>query len=325
MALGRTIRFLGALAVATAFSVAPASAQTFPSKLIRIIVPFTPGGSNDVVAREIAAGLQARLNQTAVVENKPGGGGTIAYSFVAKSPPDGHMLMVAPASFTMGPHLSKNPVYNPVTEFAPINLVVDVPFLMVVPASLPVKTVKEFVALAKSSPGKLSFGSVGVGTPQHMGGELFKLSAGVDLIHVPFRGATAAIPDLLAGRIDMFIGAVNSLLPLIQEGKLRALGITARKRIASLPDVPTMAEAGLPGVEVNSAVGIVAPAGTPPEIVATLNREIGAIIATPEFHQRMAAIGVDVLGTSAADYAAMLKDDYAKWAKVVQAARIRPE
>lgn len=325
MALGRTIRFLGALAVATAFSVAPASAQTFPSKLIRIIVPFTPGGSNDVVAREIAAGLQARLNQTAVVENKPGGGGTIAYSFVAKSPPDGHMLMVAPASFTMGPHLSKNPVYNPVTEFAPINLVVDVPFLMVVPASLPVKSVKEFVALAKSSPGKLSFGSVGVGTPQHMGGELFKLSAGVDLIHVPFRGATAAIPDLLAGRIDMFIGAVNSLLPLIQEGKLRALGITARKRIASLPDVPTMAEAGLPGVEVNSAVGIVAPAGTPPEIVATLNREIGAIIATPEFHQRMAAIGVDVLGTSAADYATMLKDDYAKWAKVVQAAGIRPE
>lgn len=316
---------MGALAVATAFSVAPASAQTFPSKLIRIIVPFTPGGSNDVVAREIAAGLQARLNQTAVVENKPGGGGTIAYSFVAKSPPDGHMLMVAPASFTMGPHLSKNPVYNPVTEFAPINLVVDVPFLMVVPASLPVKSVKEFVALAKSSPGKLSFGSVGVGTPQHMGGELFKLSAGVDLIHVPFRGATAAIPDLLAGRIDMFIGAVNSLLPLIQEGKLRALGITARKRIASLPDVPTMAEAGLPGVEVNSAVGIVAPAGTPPEIVATLNREIGAIIATPEFHQRMAAIGVDVLGTSAADYATMLKDDYAKWAKVVQAAGIRPE
>ncbi|MEW6452410.1 MAG: tripartite tricarboxylate transporter substrate binding protein [Pseudomonadota bacterium] len=324
MGLGRTIQLLGALAAA-ALVVTPAFAQTFPSKLIRIIVPFTPGGSNDVVAREIAAGLQARLNQTAVVENKPGGGGTIAYSFVAKSPPDGHMLMVAPASFTMGPHLSKNPIYNPVTEFAPINLVVDVPFLMVVPASLPVKSVKEFVALAKSSPGKLSFGSVGVGTPQHMGGELFKLSAGVDLIHVPFRGATAAIPDLLAGRIDMFIGAVNSLLPLIQEGKLRALGITARKRIASLPDVPTMAEAGLPGVEVNSAVGIVAPAGTPPEIVATLNREIGAIIATPEFHQRMAAIGVDVLGTSAADYATMLKDDYAKWAKVVQAAGIKPE
>ena len=318
-------KLLGTLVLAAAFLASPASAQTFPNKLIRVIVPFTPGGSNDVVAREIATGLQARLNQTAVVENKPGGGGTIAYSFVAKSPPDGHMLMVAPASFTMGPHLLKNPVYNPVTEFAPINLVVDVPFLMVVPSSLPVKTLKEFVALAKASPDKLSFGSVGVGTPQHMGAELFKLNAGVDLIHVPFRGATAAIPDLVTGRIDMFIGAVNSLLPLIQEGKLRALGITAKKRIASLPDVPTMAEAGVPGVEVSSAVGLVTAAGTPPEIVETLNREIGAIIKTPEFHQRMAAIGVDVLGTSVAEYAAMLKDDYAKWAKVVQAAGIKPE
>jgi tripartite-type tricarboxylate transporter receptor subunit TctC len=316
---------LGALAAAMTFVLAPVSAQTFPSKLIKIIVPFTPGGSNDIVAREIASGLQARFNQTAVVENKPGGGGTIAYSFVAKSPPDGHMLMVAPASFTMGPHLSKNPIYNPVMEFAPINLVVDVPFIMVVPASLPVTSVKEFIALAKSSPNKLSFGSVGVGTPQHMGAELFKLNAGIDLVHVPFRGATAAIPDLLAGRIDMFIGAVNSLLPLIHEGKLRALGVTARKRIASLPDAPTMAEAGVDGVEVNSAVGIVAPAGTAPEVVEMLNREINAIIKTPDFHQRMATIGVDVLGTSAAEYAKMLSDDYAKWAKVVQAAGIRPE
>jgi len=318
-------KLLGTLVLAAAFLASPASAQTFPNKLIRVIVPFTPGGSNDVIAREIAAGLQARLNQTAMVENKPGGGGTIAYSFVAKSPPDGHLLMIAPASFTMGPHLSKNPNYNPLTDFAPINLVADVPFLMVVPASLPVKSVKEFVELARKSPDKLTFGSVGVGTPQHLGAELFKMNAGIDLVHVPFRGATAAIPDLIAGRIDMFIGALNSLLPLIQEGKLRALAITAKKRIASLPDVPTMAEAGVPGVEVNSAVGLVTAAGTPPEIVETLNREIGAIVKTPEFHQRMAAIGVDVLGTSAAEYAAMLKDDYAKWAKVVQAAGIKPE
>jgi tripartite-type tricarboxylate transporter receptor subunit TctC len=318
-------QLLAALALAAAALASPAFAQTFPNKLIKIIVPFTPGGSNDVVAREIASGLQARLGQTAVVENKPGGGGTIAYSFVAKSPPDGHMLMVAPASFTMGPHLSKNPIYNPVTEFTPINLVVDVPFIMVVPSSLPAKSVKELVALAKSSPDKLSFGSVGVGTPQHMGAELFKLNAGVDMIHVPFRGATAAIPDLIAGRIDMFIGAVNSLLPLIHEGKLRALGITARRRIASLPEVPTMTEAGVEGVEVNSAVGIVGPAGMPPEIVETLNREINAIIKTPEFHQRMATIGVDVLGSTAAEYSRMLRDDYAKWAKVVQAAGIKPE
>ena len=317
-----------AVAMMALISVANAqgsSSQGFPSKTIRIIVPFTPGGSNDVVAREIATGLQARFNQTAIVENKPGGGGTIAYSFVAKSPPDGHLMMIAPASFTMGPHLTRTPLYHPVTDFAPINQVVDVPFVMVVPAGLPVKTVKEFIDLAKSAPNKLTFGSVGVGTPQHLGGELFKMHAGVDLIHVPFRGATAAIPDLLAGRIDMFIGAINSLLPLIQEGKLRAIAATGSKRIASLPDIPTMSEAAFPGFEVGSAVGVVAPAGTPPNIVETLNREIAGIIATPGFQQRMAAIGVDVLGSTPAAYAKMIGDDYAKWGKVVAAVGIKPE
>jgi tripartite-type tricarboxylate transporter receptor subunit TctC len=299
-----------ASAIAFLLLATAAGAQGFPSRLIRIVVPFTPGGSNDVVAREIAAGLQARFNQTAVVENKPGAGGTIAYTYVAKSPPDGHVLLIAPASFTMSPHLSRNPVYNPVTDFAAINLVVDVPFIMVVPAALPARTVPEFIALAKSSPKRLSFGSVGVGTPQHLGGELFKLNAGVDLIHVPFRGATAAIPDLLAGRVDMFIGAINSLLPLIKDGKLKALAVSSTRRIASLPDVPTMAEAGLPGVEVGSGVGLVAPAGTPPEIVDTLNREIGKIIATPEFHQRMAAIGVVVVGSTPGEYANIIRDDY---------------
>ena len=317
-------QLLAACVIALTF-ISSACAQGFPNKMIRIIVPFTPGGSNDVVAREVATGLQDRLNQTAIVENKPGGGGTIAYSYVAKSPPDGHVMLIAPASFTIGPHLSRNPVYNPVTDFTAINLVADVPFAMVVPASLPVKTVSQFIALAKSSPNKLTFGSVGVGTPQHLGGELFKMNAGVDLIHVPFRGATAVLPDLTAGRIDMFIGAINSLLPLIQDGKLRAIAATSLKRIPSLPDVPTMSEVGFPGFEVGSGVGLVAAAGTPPDIVDTLNREIGKIIAEPGFHQRMAAIGVDVVGTTPAAYAKSLSDDYAKWGKVIAAAGIKPE
>ena len=315
-----------ALALSAAVSVPiVAGAQDFPTKLIRIVVPFTPGGSNDVVAREIAVGLQERFNQTAVVDNKPGGGGTIAYQFVAKSPPDGHIMLIAPASFTMGPHLSRNPVYNPITEFAPIILVADVPFVMVVPTSLPVKSVQEFIELAKKSPNKLTFGSVGVGTPQHLGGELFKISAGIDLIHVPFRGATAAIPDLLAGRIDMFIGAINSLLPLIREGKLRAIAMAGKTRVPSLPDVPTIAEVAFPDFEVGSAVGLVAPAGTPPDVIETLNREIGKIIATPGFHQRMQTIGVDVVGSTPAAYAKFLRDDYNKWAKVVAAAGLKQE
>jgi tripartite-type tricarboxylate transporter receptor subunit TctC len=297
----------------------------FPSKMLRIVVPFTPGGSNDVVAREIASGLQASLGQTAVVENKPGGGGNIAYSHVAKSPPDGHVMLIAPASFTIGPHLSRNPVYHPVTDFAPISLVADVPFVMVVPAGLPVRTVDELVALARASPGKLTFGSVGAGTPQHLGGELLKLRAGVDLVHVPFRGATAVMPDLAAGRIDLFIGAINSLLPLIREGSLRAIAATSLHRIASLPEVPTLSERAFPGFEVGSTVGLVAPAGTPPDIVDTLNREIAAIIATPGFHQRMAAIGVDVVGTTPAAYAKFISDDYEKWGKVVAASGIKPE
>ena len=317
-------KLLAACAMVVAL-VSAAHAQGFPNRTIRIIVPFTPGGSNDVVAREIATGLQENLKQTAVVENKPGGGGVIAYSFVAKAPPDGYLMMIAPASFTMGPHLSQNPLYNPVTEFAPVNLVADVPFVMVVPPNVPAKTVQEFIALAKNAPNKLTFGSVGVGTPQHLGGELFKMHAGVDLIHVPFRGATAALPDLLAGRIDMFIGALNSVLPLIKEGKLRALAAAGTKRMGPLPEVPTFAEAGLPGVEIGSAVGLVAPAGTPPDIVDTLNREIGKIIATPGFHERMAKIGVDVVGTTPAGYAKYLKDDYEKWGKVVKAAGIKPQ
>jgi tripartite-type tricarboxylate transporter receptor subunit TctC len=195
---------------------------------------------------------------------------------------------------------------------------------MVVPSSLPVKTVKEFIELAKNSPNKLTFGSVGVGTPQHLGGELFKMNAGVDLIHVPFRGATAVIPDLIAGRIDMFIGAINSLLPLLNEGKLRALAAASPKRIPSLPDVPTLAET-FPGFEVGSGVGLVAAAGTPPDIITTLNREITAIIADPGFHQRMAVIGVDVVGTTPEAYAKSIRDDYEKWGKVVAAAGIKPE
>jgi len=299
--------------------------QGFPNKLIRIIVPFTPGGSNDVVGREIASGLQDRFNQTAVVDNKPGGGGTIAYQFVAKSAPDGYTLMIAPASFTMGPHLSRNPVYNPITEFAPVILVANVPFVLVVPSSLPVHSLKELIELAKTSQNKLSFGSVGVGTPQHLGGELFKISAGIDMVHVPFRGATAAIPDLLAGRIDVFIGAINSLLPLIKEGKLRAIAMAGKTRVPSLPDVPTIAELAFPDYELGSAVGLVAPTGTPSDVVETLNREVGKIIATPGFRERMQKIGLDVVGSTPAAYAKFLRDDYAKWAKVVAAAGLKPQ
>lgn len=303
---------------------APAAAQDFPNKLIRIIIPFPPGGSNDVVGRELAAGFQARWPQGTVVENRFGGGGTIAYSQVAKAPPDGYLLLIAPVSFTITPHMSKSPAFNPVTDYAPISMVADVPFVMVVHPSVPARTLQEFITLAKQQPGKMSYASSGVGTPQHLGGELFKLSAGVDLVHVPFRGATAVLPDLAAGRVHMFIGAVNSLLPLIKEGKLVALGATSLKRIAALPDVPTVAET-FPGFEVSSGVGLVAPAGTPAPIVEILNRATAEISATKGFRERMAAIGVEVMGTTPAQHAKIIADDYAKWGRVVKDAGIQPE
>jgi len=307
----------------TAASIVGAGAQGFPNQTIKIIVPFTPGGSNDIVAREIANGLQTRLKQTAVVENRPGGGGTIAYQFVAKAPPDGHTMLIAPASFTMGPHLSKKQLYHPVKEFAAINLVADVPFVMVVPASLPVKSVPEFIALAKKSPNKLTFGSVGQGTPQHLGGELFKMAAGVDLIHVPFRGATVVLPDLIAGRIDMFIGAINSLLELIADGKLRPLATSSNKRVASLPDVPTMAEVGLPEVQVGSGVGLVAPAGTPPAIVKQISDVLGPGLASPEIRAMMDKLGVIPRPGTPADFGAFLARESTKWQGVAKTAGIR--
>jgi tripartite-type tricarboxylate transporter receptor subunit TctC len=317
-------RLLAACAIA-AISVSSAHAQGFPNQTIRIIVPFTPGGSNDVVAREIAQGLQSRLKQTAVVENRAGGGGTIAYQGVAKSPPDGHTLLIAPASFTMGPHLSKKPVYHPVNDYTAITMMADVPFVMVVPSTLPATSVKEFIELARKSKDKLSFASVGQGTPQHLAAELFKMHAKVDLVHIPFKGATAVLPDLIAGRIDMFIGAINSLLPLIESGQLRVLASSGSRRIKSMPKLPTMADAGLPEVDVNSGVGLVAPAKTPPDIIATLHREIVAITADKGYHARMDKIGVEVVNVTPEAYAKFLREDYEKWGKVVKAAGIEPQ
>ena len=268
--------------------VSTASAQNFPNQTIKIIVPFTPGGSNDVVAREIAQGLQTRLKQTAVVENRPGGGGTIAYQFVAKSPPDGHTLMIAPASFTMGPHLSKKQLYHPVKEFAAINLVADVPFVMVVPASLPVKSVKEFIALAKKLAEEAD---IRLGRPGHAAASRRRAvqderGRRPDPRAVPRRDRV--LPDLIAGRIDMFIGA-DQFAAAADQGRQAARRSRQRALSASLRcrTCRPWRRSGCPTCEIGSGVGLVAPAGTPPAMIETLNREITAIIADKGFHERM--------------------------------------
>lgn len=312
---------LAACAFAAAF-ISGASAQNYPTQTIRIIVPFTPGGSNDILAREVANGLHARLKQPAIVENRPGGGGSIAYSYVAKSAPDGHTLLVAPVSFTIGPNLMAKPSYHPINDFVAVNMMGHVPFAMVVPATVKANSVKEFIALAKSSPKPLSFASSGIGTPHHLSAELFKMNAGVDMVHVPYKGALAVLPDLLSGRVDMFIGAINSLLPPVNEGKLRALATVSGKRMPSLPDLPTMSEAAFKDFIVESPIGIVAPAGTPKDVVERLNREIAEIIADKALQDRMSKIGVEISGSTPEEYADYLRKDFASWGKVVDAAKI---
>ena len=261
-----------------------------------------------------------------MVENKPGGGGVIAYSYVAKSPPDGYLMLIAPASFTMGPHLSRNPLYNPVTEFAPIDLVADVPFVMVVPPNLPVKTVQEFIALAKNSPNKLTFGSVGVGTPQHLGGELFKMHAGVDLIHVPFRGATAAHAGS-AGRAHRHVHRRHQFAAAADQGRQAARARRGRQQAhrrrcrtcRPLPRRACPASRSAP-----ASAWWRRPARRPTSSRRSTARSARSS-PTPGFHERMAAIGVDVVGTTPAAYAKIISDDYEKWGKVVAAAGIKPE
>jgi len=313
---------LAACAIATTVVSGAGAQETYPSQVIRIIVPFTPGGSNDVLAREIANGLQERLKQPAVVENRPGGGGSIAYSYVAKAKPDGYTLLVAPASFTIGPNLVTRSSYHPVDDFAPINMMAQVPFVMVVPARVKAGSVKEFIALAKGAPKPFSFASSGPGTPHHLSAELFKMNADVDMVHVPYKGALSVMPDLLAGRVDMFIGAINSLLPPIDQKQIRALATVGSKRAPSLPDVPTMSETFKDFV-VDSPIGLVAPAGTPDAIIKTLNREVADIISDKALQERMEKIGVQITGTTPEDYATFLRNDFAQWAKVVKAAGLK--
>ena len=287
-------------------------------------MPFTPGGSNDVVARELAAGFQARWGQSAVVENRPGGGGAIAYSQVAKSPPDGHLLLIAPVSFTMIPHLSRNAGFDPLTDYAPINMVADVPFVMVVPPTVPARTVKEFIALAKTQPGQDGL---------RLGRRRYTAALGRRAVQDArrYRSDPCAVPGChrrypgCDGRAGPHVHRRDQLAAAIDQGRQAArAGRGWAKRIPALPDVPTWPRR-FAGFEVGSGVGLVAPAGTPAPIIDTLYRATAEIIATPGFHQRMAAIGVDVVGMTPAQYAKIIRDDYEKWGKVVQAAGIKPE
>jgi len=311
-------------ALVALFSLA-ASAQGFPERPVRIVVPLPPGGSPDTIARVLAQNLQASWNQPVVVENKTGGSQNIGADAVAKSPPDGYTWLLAPDNvFVINPYIAKATSFDPLTDLVPVTEVARILFLLVVPSSLPVNSVQELIAYAKAHPGELNFGSSGNGSPQRLSAELFQLMAGIKMNHVPYKGAAPAVADLLAGRIQMWIGAANSLLPHIREGRLKLLGSTAPQRLANLADTPAVAET-LPGFAVDTWLGIFMPAKVPADIVKKVNAEVARVLGDPEVKAKLAPQGIELVTHSPSDLARVIREDYVKWGKLIKEADIRGE
>ena len=301
-----------------------AAAQPYPSKPVRLIIPFPPGGSNDVVGRVIGAQLAGRLGQSVVVDNRGGGGGTIGINAAAKSPADGYTLLLVSAGYPMSIALGWMPPES-MQWFAPVASVGTGPSLLVVPAALPVHSVKELVALAKRKPGELNAGSAGPGSFQHLATELFRLQAGIDIVIVQYKGGGPALTDTIAGQVHMNIGSVVQNLPHVRSGKLRALGVGGAKRIPAAPEVPTFAEAGVQGAEATNWWGIVAPAGTPAPVLNRLQQEIAAILDAADTRKRFELEGAEGLRMSPAQFGELIAAETAKWTRVVKDAKIKAE
>jgi tripartite-type tricarboxylate transporter receptor subunit TctC len=298
-------------------------AQTYPTKPVRLLVPFAPGGGADITGRAIAQKLAEGLGQQVVVDNRAGAASNIGTELAARSAPDGYTLLLIGPNHTTNVSLFAKLNYDPIKDFEPISLVTSAPYVLLVHPSLPVRNVKELIALARAKPGQLNYGSSGNGTAGHLAMELVKTQAKIDLQHVPYKGSQPLQTDLIGGQVVTGFGDALSSTPLVQAGRLRALAVSSAKRGHMLPDVPTMAEAALPGFDVTVWQGILAPAGTPREIVTRLHSEIISTLQKPEVQSRMAALGVDIIGNSPQEFAAFIKRDIAKWAVVIKASGAR--
>jgi tripartite-type tricarboxylate transporter receptor subunit TctC len=317
---------LFALAAAAALSVTGAvNAQTFPSKPITIIVPASPGGAIDLTARLIGQKLTESTGQSVIIDNKTGATGIIGTDYVAKSAPDGYTLALVASSHAINPSMKKLLPFDAIKSFEPVVLTHVVPLMLVVAPSLPVKTVKELIAYGKAHPGTLTFASSGQGGAPHFSGELFKTMAGIDMVHVPYKGSTLAHPDLISGRTSMMFDTVAAINIQVKSDKVRALAVTTAKRSAAAPTVPTMAEAGLSGYETSTWGGILAPAGTPKAVVARLNTEINKALNAPDVLQRLQKAGIEVGGGTPQQFTGFIQAEMVKWAKVAKDAGIQAE
>jgi len=304
----------------------PAAAQEYPGKPIRVIVAFTPGGTSDIVARMSSQILTEAFGRPSVVENRPGAGGTVGTELAARSAPDGYTLLVGHiGTLAVNPTLYTKIGYDPVRDFAAITLISRAPSIMVVHPSLPVKTVKEFIALARKNPGALEYGSPGSGSAGHLLMSYFTLMTKTDLLHVPYKGTGPALVDLMAGRISTVFTGTPGILPHVQAGRLRIIGISSAQRVASLPDVPTISESGLPGFEVTQWWGILAPAGTPRPVITRLNEVFGKALASPELRKRLAADGAEPAHSTPEAFQAFIKSEVERWAPVIRASGAKVE
>ena len=318
------VRLLAAVVAVLAW-VGAAAAQSYPDKPVKVVVGFAPGGPTDVIARIVADKLSANLGKQFYVVNQPGAGSNTATGMVATSPADGYTLLVVSTGFVVNPSLFAKVPYDPVKDFAPITIVAVSPNVVTVHPSVPAKSMKELIEVIKANPGKYSFAAPGAGSTPHLSGEIFRLAFGLDLPTVQFTGAGPAIQSTLGGHTPVAFSALPPAAPQIKEGLLRGLAVTAEKRSAALPDVPTMAEAGIAGQEAYTLTGILAPAATPKEIVTLLHREIVKLVAEPDVQKRLADLGFEVVANSPEEFAVRIKSEMEKWGKVIREAKIKAE
>ncbi len=299
-------------------------AQSYPTRPVRLIVPYPPGGASDLHARHLAAKM-GELGQPLVIENRVGAGGNVAFDYVAKAAPDGYTLLWGAGSMTVAPALTANLPFDVVKDYAPISLVVVVQNVLMVPANSPSKSVRDLIAAAKAQPGKLNYASAGAGGIPHLTMELFKSMTGTDIAHIPYKGDSPALVDLMAGRTDMYFATIAGGIQHIKSGKVRALGVSAKKRAVTLPEVPTLDEAGVPGYEVVSWFGILAPAGTPRDIVNLLHGHIAKAVAQPDLREKYVGLGSEPTTNTPQEFHSLIRDSVAKFAQIAKGAGIKPE